>query len=600
MSAWRGTFGWLQKIGKSLMLPVSVLPAAGILLGIGSAKFKALPEVVSNVMAQAGGAIFGNLPLIFAIGVVLGLAGNDGVAALAAVVGFAVMVATMGVMAPLLHYEPTPILGIPSIDTGVFGGILIGAVAAVLFNRYFRVKLPSYLGFFSGKRSVPILTAFAAVFVGVVLSFVWPPIGAAIKSFSHFAASTHPATAFALYGVVERALIPFGLHHIWNVPFFFEVGSYTDPATGKVIHGEIYRFTAGDPTAGNLAGGYLFKMWGLPAAALAIWRTAKPENRARIGSLMISAALTSFLTGITEPIEFAFLFVAPALYVIHALLAGAAYFVAIKLGIHHSTTFSHGLIDYVVLFPHSTRGLWLIPLGIVWAGIYFTIFRTLILKWNLKTPGREDDDATVATDPAAISTGDHAADDSMAARLVAAFGGASNIRSLDACITRLRVELTDTARANPNALKALGASGVMKVGGGMQAVFGTRSENLKTDMDEYMRSAGVVVTTPASAPQAAVASAVNVTPELRARADAIMAALGGAENIARVEALALTRLRVELRDHARMNECALTKAGVMGVWRLSPQAMHLIVGEDAGVLAAAIGESRGASSKSPA
>jgi glucose PTS system EIICB or EIICBA component len=598
MSLWRGTFGWLQKIGKSLMLPVSVLPAAGILLGVGSAKFRALPDVVSNVMAQAGGAIFGNLPLIFAIGVALGLAGNDGVAALAAVVGFAVMVATMGVMAPLLNYKPDTVLGVPSIDTGVFGGILIGAVAAILFNRYFRVKLPSYLGFFSGKRSVPILTAFAAVLAGIVLSVVWPPIGSAINSFSHWAANAHPATAFALYGVVERSLIPFGLHHIWNVPFFFEVGSYTDPATGKIIHGEIYRFTAGDPTAGNLAGGYLFKMWGLPAAALAIWRTAKPENRARIGSLMISAALTSFLTGITEPIEFAFLFVAPALYVIHALLAGAAYFVAIKLGIHHSTTFSHGLIDYVVLYPHSTRGWLLIPLGLAWALVYYVIFRTLILKWNLKTPGREADDATVATDPAAITAGDHAVDDSMAARLVAAFGGASNIRSLDACITRLRVELEDTARASPDALKALGASGVMKVGGGMQAIFGTRSENLKTDMDEYMRSAGVVVAAPASAPRAAATSAVSVTPELRRRASAIMAALGGAGNIVRVEELALTRLRAELRDPGQMDEGALTTAGVMGVWRLSSNVMHLIVGEDAAALATALGESLGATTKS--
>ena len=389
----RGAFGSLQKIGKSLMLPVSVLPAAGILLGVGSAKFKVLPAVVSDVMAQAGGAIFGNLPLIFAIGVALGLTGNDGVAALAAVVGFAVMLATMGVMAPLLNYDPKLIMGIPSIETGVFGGILIGAVAAILFNRYYRLTLPAYLGFFAGKRSVPILTAFSAVFVGIALSFVWPPIGHGIDAFSHWAATAHPATAFALYGVVERALIPFGLHHIWNVPFFFEVGSYVDPATGKTIHGEIYRFTAGDPTAGNLAGGYLFKMWGLPAAALAIWRTAKPENRARIGGIMISAALTSFLTGITEPIEFAFLFVAPALYAIHALLAGAAYWVAIELGIHHSTTFSHGLIDYIVLYPHSTRGWWLLWLGPLWALMYYMIFRTLILKFNLKTPGRESDDA---------------------------------------------------------------------------------------------------------------------------------------------------------------------------------------------------------------
>ena len=275
MSQWRAAFGWLQKIGKSLMLPVSVLPAAGILLGVGSAKFTWLPVSVSSVMAQAGGAVFSNLPLIFAIGVALGLTGNDGVAALASVVGFAVMLATMGVMAPLVGYEPRQIMGIPSIETGVFGGILIGAVAAILFNRYYRLQLPSYLGFFSGKRSVPIMTAFLAIVVGIVLSLVWPPIGNQINRFSHWAANGNPAAAFAIYGVVERSLIPFGLHHIWNVPFFFEVGTYLDPATGKEIHGEIYRFTAGDPTAGHLAGGYLFKMWGLPAAAFAKFRALR-------------------------------------------------------------------------------------------------------------------------------------------------------------------------------------------------------------------------------------------------------------------------------------------------------------------------------------
>ncbi len=324
MSTWKGGFGWLQKIGKSLMLPVSVLPAAGLLLGVGSAKFSWLPEVVSTIMAQSGGAIFGNLPLIFAIGVALGITNNDGVAALAAVIGYAVLIATMGVMAPLLDYEPRTIMGIPSIETGVFGGILIGSVAAILFNRYYRLQLPAYLGFFAGKRSVPILTAGAAIVTGIALSFIWPPIGDAIDKFSRWAAAGNPAAAFALYGVVERSLIPFGLHHIWNVPFFFEVGQYVEQATGKIIRGEIYRFTAGDPTAGNLAGGYLFKMWGLPAAALAIWQTARPENRAKVGGIMISAALTSFLTGITEPIEFSFLFVAPLLYGIHALLAGVA------------------------------------------------------------------------------------------------------------------------------------------------------------------------------------------------------------------------------------------------------------------------------------
>jgi PTS system glucose-specific IIC component len=570
MSLWRTAFGWLQKIGKSLMLPVSVLPVAGILLGVGSAKFTWLPSVVSNVMAQAGGAVFGNLPLIFAIGVALGLTGNDGVAALAAVVGFAVMVATMGVMAPLVGYEPRPIMGIPSIETGVFGGILIGAVAAILFNRFYRVQLPPYLGFFAGKRSVPILTAFAAVFAGIALSLVWPPIGRAIDHFSHWAASENPALAFALYGVVERSLIPFGLHHIWNVPFFFEVGQYVDPATGQVIRGEIYRFTAGDPTAGNLAGGYLFKMWGLPAAALAIWRTARPENRAKVGGIMVSAALTSFLTGITEPIEFSFLFVAPLLYGLHALLAGLAYFTAIELGIRHSTTFSHGLIDYIVLFPHSSRGLWLLVLGPLWALMYYALFRTLIIRFNLKTPGREVEEVT--------SVAPGTTDESMAARLVAAFGGAANIRSLDACITRLRVELNDASLASAEALRGLGAAGVMQVGGGMQAVFGTRSENLKTDMEEYMRGAV----------EASGEVGPAVTPEHRALAEALITALGGAENIARAERCALTRVRVELRDARAVDQSALEAAGALGVLRISDSIVHLVLGERAAATAAAL------------
>ena len=592
MSQWRAAFGWLQKIGKSLMLPVSVLPAAGILLGVGSAKFTWLPESVSSVMAQAGGAVFSNLPLIFAIGVALGLTGNDGVAALASVVGFAVMLATMGVMAPLVGYEPKSIMGIPSIETGVFGGILIGAVAAILFNRYYRLQLPSYLGFFSGKRSVPIMTAFLAIVVGIVLSLVWPPIGNQINRFSHWAANGNPAAAFAIYGVVERSLIPFGLHHIWNVPFFFEVGTYLDPATGKEIHGEIYRFTAGDPTAGHLAGGYLFKMWGLPAAAIAMWRAARPENRAKVGGIMISAALTSFLTGITEPIEFAFLFVAPVLYGIHALLAGVAYFVAVTLGIHHSTTFSHGLIDYVVLYPNSQRGWWLIPLGLVWAGVYYVLFTTLIHRMHLKTPGREVEVAEAATAdagaavPVEVPVG--AAADGMAPRLVAAFGGAANIRSLDACITRLRVELADVSRASPEALKALGAAGVMKVGSGMQAIFGTRSENLKTDMEDYMKSAGAVVAAPPVSTPKTVSPAVTVTPGHRARAAALAAALGGNDNIESVEAVAITRLRVALGDEGRIDERALERAGAGGVMRVSDRVVHVIVGEDAAGLAAAM------------
>lgn len=553
MNRW---FGWLQKIGTSLMLPVSVLPVAGILLGVGSAKFSWLPAVVSNVMAQSGGAVFSNLPLIFAIGVALGVTRNDGVAALAAVVGYAVMLATMGVMAPLLGYEPRTIMGIASIETGVFGGILIGAAAGVLFNRYFRLTLPPYLGFFAGKRSVPILTACAALAIGVALSLVWPPVGTAIDGFSRWAASGNPSMAFALYGVVERALIPFGLHHIWNVPFFFEVGQYVEPGTGTVIRGELYRFTAGDPTAGNLAGGYLFKMWGLPAAALAIWRCARPENRARVGGIMISAALTSFLTGITEPIEFAFLFVAPVLYGVHAALAGLAYWTCIELGIRHSTTFSHGLIDYVVLFPNSARGLWFLWLGPLWALMYYGIFHTVIVRRDLKTPGRETDEVAAEAGPAT--------EGSLAQDLVMAFGGAGNIRSLDACITRLRVELHDVTQASPDRLKALGAAGVMQVGRGLQAVFGTRSENLKTDMDEYMRQAG---------------AGGGVAPGTAAAA--ISAALGGAGNIVRIEACALTRLRVELREGRGVTEDDLVAAGASGLLRVSEHLVHVIVGRDA-------------------
>ncbi len=592
---WRGAFAQLQKIGKALMLPVAVLPAAGILLGVGSAEFALLPEVVSEVMAQAGGAVFGNLALIFAIGVALGLTGNDGVAALASVVGYAVMLSTMGVIAPLLGYEPVPIMGIVSIETGVFGGILIGAVTAIIFNRYYRLQLPAYLGFFAGKRSVPIITAFTAIFVGLVLSLAWPPVGHAIDAFSRWAAAGNPALAFAIYGTVERALLPFGLHHIWNVPFFFEVGQYVDPSTGEVIRGEIYRYTAGDPQAGHLAGGYLFKMWGLPAAAFAIWKSARPANRAKVGGIMISAALTSFLTGITEPIEFAFLFVAPLLYAVHAVLAGVAYFLAVTLEIRHGTTFSHGLIDFIVLYPNSSRGWWLLVLGPIWAATYYALFRVIITRRDLSTPGREAEDVAAAAigeaDPTArVAPGDGG----MAPQLVAAFGGARNIRDLDACITRLRVELLDMSLARTDSLKALGAAGVVTIGSNMQAIFGTRSENLKTAMEEYIRTApqetpvaptqrrtSPVPVAPPDVPQ------LGVTAEDEARAAALVAALGGPSNILRLEAVALTRLRLELRDAGTIDEVALLAAGAGGMQQVSERVVHVVVGLAAPALASA-------------
>ena len=306
VTVFNAAFDVLQKIGKSLMLPVAVLPVAGLLLGIGASNLTWLPPIVSHVMANSGQAVFGNLAVIFAVGVALGLANNDGVSAVAAVVGYYIMVATLAVMANAYGLHPIDPGG-PAIDTGVFGGIIIGVVAAELFNRYYRIQLPAYLAFFAGKRFVPIVTGVAAIFVGVVLSLVWPPVQEGINVFSHWAVNKDPRMAATIYGFLERLLVPFGLHHIWNVPFFFTIGDYVDPTTGKHIHGDINRFFAGDPTAGILSGAFLFKMFGLPAAAIAIWRCAKPEHRKAVGGLMLSAALTSFLTGITEPIEFFFL-----------------------------------------------------------------------------------------------------------------------------------------------------------------------------------------------------------------------------------------------------------------------------------------------------
>ncbi len=549
-------FSFLQKIGKSLMLPVAVLPIAGLLLGIGSIEpeHTILPTVLADVMAQSGSAIFGNLPLIFAIGTALGLAKNDGVSALSAVVGYVVMLATMGVFSKVMGYPVKPIMGISSIDTGVFGGIAIGLIAAFLFNRYYRIELPSYLGFFAGKRAVPILTAVAAIFTGLLLSILWPPIGTGIQGFSTWAASEQPAMAFSLYGFVERLLIPFGLHHVWNVPFFFQSGHYIDPVKGTVLTGEIARFAAGDPTAGNLAGGYLFKMWGLPAAAIAIWHSARPENRAKVGGIMISAALTSFLTGITEPIEFAFMFVAPLLYAVHAILCAIAYCLCIMLGIKHGTTFSHGLFDFVILFPKSTNALWFFAIGPAWALMYYTFFSFMIKKFNFKTPGREVE--TTETTESAISG------NSKAEQLIAAFGGGSNILNLDACVTRLRVVVADKTKVNSEGLKKLGATAVLMVADGVQAIFGTASENLKTEMEQVLAGA---VSTP-------------TTQKSNLNFQAIKTALGGEKNIVSAQSVAQTRVRLELKNSKLVDFKQLEQAGVLGTQEIKPGLYHLVVG----------------------
>lgn len=600
-------FAVLQQIGKALMLPVSVLPVAGILLGVGSTKFSWIPEnaeeliksgagifastsVITGIgitllyiMKESGNAIFANLPLLFAIGVALGITANDGVAALSAVVGYMVMLASMGVMANINGLETSSIMGIQSLDTGVFGGILIGLVAGYLFNKYFRINLPPYLGFFAGKRFVPIITSFAAIITGVVLSFIWPPIGNIIRTVGDWAASGNQAVAVTLYGLVERALLPFGLHHIWNAPFFFEMGSFTTKA-GAIVHGDIQRFFQGDQTAGILGGGYLFKMWGLPAAAIAIWHCAKPERRVAVGGLMVSAALTSFLTGITEPIEFSFLFAAPALYAMHALLAGTAFLAMNLAGTHMGFTFSQGFIDYVLYFSMDTKPWMVLILGPIYAAIYYASFRFVITKFNLKTPGREDQSAEAAE----LGTTSE-----LPKQVVEALGGRDNIKSLDACITRLRVVLHDNSKANPERLKALGAAGVVQVGEGLQAIFGTLSENLKSDIEAYLRSAGTELEAP-PAPSMLLNGptdediAKSKTPEIMEQAQALADALGGAINITEIIPAALTRILVSVNESAKINRSALAE-NCRGIMYVSNTDLHIIVNlEDQAALTVAM------------
>jgi len=375
-------------------------------------------------------------------------------------------------------------------------------------------------------------------------------------------------------------LLPFGLHHIWNVPFFFEVGTYVNPQTGETVHGVLSRFFAGDYEAGILGGGFIFKMFGLPAAAFAIYRSARPENRARVAGIMGSAALTSFLTGITEPLEFSFLFVAPVLYVVHAGLVGVAYLTTYLSGARLGYSFSHGFIDYVLYWMNDIKPWVILVLGPVFAFVYYGLFRTLIVKLDLKTPGREAEGADV---PAVrVEAGSD-----FTKALVLAFGGKSNITGLDACITRLRITVKDMHRASPDRLRALGAAGVVVVGNSLQAIFGPRSENLMTDMSEYLKTAGAE----AELPEGAAAAGVQYkADELRPRhrdpkapekARGILAGLGGAGNVRLVEACAETRVRVSLADPARVDEAALEAAGVQGVLRLDDGVLHLLLGMNA-------------------
>jgi PTS system glucose-specific IIC component len=472
-----------------------------------------------------------------------------------------VMIATMSVMAiNVFGIDPSPearqlqsILNFRTIDTGVFGGIIMGGVAAFMFNRFYKIQLPTYLAFFAGKRFVPIITGAAAIVVGVVLAYIWPPIQQNILLFSNWAAYKNPVLAGALYGVVERLLLPFGLHHAWNVPFFFEIGEFLNPSTGQLVHGDITRFFAGDPTAGILSGGFLTKMWGLPAAAFAIWHCSKPENRKRTGGIMMSAALTSFLTGITEPLEFSFMFVAPLLYGIHAVMTGLAFAIMNFFGAHLGYTFSQGAIDFGLYWGLDQKPWITFILGPVYFVLYYAIFRIVIPKKDFKTPGREDESAESAA-------GGGLVDDSkfgMAKQLVWAFGGRRNIENIDSCITRLRIAVKDPSKVSAAKLKGLGAAGVVMAGKGVQAIYGTRAGNLMTDMQEYLAQAGEEADNPpadetpsgASAPSEQLRTEEPVPEATPQERENLRNILGGAANIVTFEPIARTRLLVKLHDN---------------------------------------------------
>ncbi|HEI9007496.1 TPA: PTS transporter subunit IIABC [Staphylococcus aureus] len=503
-------FGQLQRIGKALMLPVAILPAAGLLLAIGTAiQGEALQHYlpfiqnggvqnVAKLMTAAGSIIFENLPMIFALGVAIGLAGGDGVAAIAAFVGYIIMNKTMGdflqvtpknVTDPASGYAS--ILGIPTLQTGVFGGIIIGALAAWCYNKFYNINLPSYLGFFAGKRFVPIMMATTSFILAFPMALIWPTIQTGLNAFSTGLLDSNTGVAVFLFGFIKRLLIPFGLHHIFHAPFWFEFGSWKN-AAGEIIHGDQRIFIeqireGAHLTAGKfMQGEFPVMMFGLPAAALAIYHSAKPENKKVVAGLMGSAALTSFLTGITEPLEFSFLFVAPLLFFIHAVLDGLSFLTLYLLDVHLGYTFSGGFIDYVLLgvLPNKTQWWLVIPVGLVYAVIYYFVFRFLIVKLKYKTPGREDKQSQAVTASAT----------ELPYAVLEAMGGKTNIKHLDACITRLRVEVNDKSKVDVPGLKDLGASGVLEVGNNMQAIFGPKSDQIKHEMQQIMN--GQVVENP--------------------------------------------------------------------------------------------------------
>lgn len=540
-------FAAIQQLGRTLMLPIAVLPIAGLLLRLGQ------PDLLNIAfMAQAGDAIFANLALLFAVGVAVGFAKeNHGVAGLAGAVGYFVLIAAMKTIDP-------------KINMGVLAGLIMGLVAGVLYNRYRNIALPEWLAFFGGKRFVPIATGCAALVLAVVFGFAWPPIQRGIDVLGHWLIGSGEVGLF-LYGALNRLLLVTGLHHILNNLVWFVFGDYSVGA--EVVHGDLKRFFAGDPTAGAFMTGFFpVMMFGLPAACLAMYRNARPENKAAVGGVLLSMGLTSFFTGVTEPIEFAFLFLAPVLFGLHAVLTGVSMALMHALGVKAGFTFSGGAFDWVLSYGISTKSWLILPIGALYFGLYYGLFSFFIRRFDLATMGREP---AAAAAPATAA----APVDARTAGFLDALGGAANLLNIDACTTRLRLAVRDTERVRGEALKALGAKGLVRPGAGaVQVIVGPGAELLADALRAAVQPAAAVAA-PSPAPTAA-----------GGRAGEFVAALGGAGNLKNVDACT-TRLRLEVVDNTLVAEPALKALGARGVIKPAPGSVQVVLGPIADTVA---------------
>lgn len=522
-------FGVLQRVGRSFMLPIAILPVAGLFLGIGGSFTNetmleaygllgvmgpgTIIYAILQVLNSAGSVVFDNLPLIFAIGVAIGMAKQEKeVSALSAVIAFFVMHATIGAMindfgAPDLSGATASVLGINSLQMGVFGGIIVGLGVAALHNRFYKIQLPQVLSFFSGTRFVPIISAAVYLLVGIAMYFIWPVIQTGINALGAFVLASGYAGTW-LYGFIERALIPFGLHHVFYIPFWQTALGGTAMIGGTLVEGAQNIFFAELATPGIahfsveatrfMAGKFPLMIFGLPGAAFALYRCAKPENRKAVGGLLLSAALTSMLTGITEPLEFTFLFVAPAMYIVHCVFAGASYMIMHILNVGVGLTFSGGLID-LTLFGimqgnAKTSWLWIPIVGVIYFIVYYLVFSFMIKKFDYKTPGRDDSEIKLYTrkDVNAKNAAEGAAsaggDNELSRQIMLGLGGKANISDVDCCITRLRCTVHDAAKVDQQLLRETGASGVICKGQGVQVVYGPRVSNIKSDLEAYLAS----------------------------------------------------------------------------------------------------------------